>query len=103
MKTLGLVFVLCGLVALAGNPFGPPVFSLPDLIFGLAGGLFGLVVGLAGGFFGLVVGLVAGLFGAAVGIAGAIFGIGVALFTLAIPLLIVAALAIGLVKLVALA
>jgi hypothetical protein len=104
MKTLGLVFVLCGLAALVGNPFfGPPSFSLPDLIFGLAGGVFGLVVGLVGGLFGLVVGLIAGLFGAAVGIAGAIFGIGIALFTLAIPLLIVVALVIGVMKLVALA
>ena len=99
MKTLGLVFLLCGMVALVGHPF----FSLPDLIFGLAGGIFGLVFGLAGGLFGLAVGLVAGLFGAAVGIAGAIFGIGIAVFTLAIPLLILAALALGVMKLVALA
>ena len=104
MKTLGVILVLCGLVALAGNPFfGPPFFSLPDLVLGLGGGVFGLVVGLAGGLFGLAVGLVAGVFGAAVGIAGAVFGIGVALFMLAIPLLIVAALAVGVIKLVALA
>jgi hypothetical protein len=104
MKTLGLVFVLCGLAALVGTPFfAPPFVSLPDLMLGLAGGVFGLVVGLAGGLFGLVVGLIAGLFGAAVGIAGAMFGIGVALFTLAIPILIVVALVIGIMKLVALA
>jgi hypothetical protein len=74
-----------------------------ELMFGLAGGLFGLVVGLAGGLFGLVVGLAAGLFGAVVGIFGALFGLAVTFAVLAVPLVIVALIAIGVVKLVALA
>jgi hypothetical protein len=98
MKTLAIIVAVLA-VAMALDP----IFWLVELPIGLAGGVFGLVVGLAGGLFGLAVGLIAGLFGAAVGIAGAIFGIGVALFTLAIPLVIVAALVIGVVKLVALA
>lgn len=99
MKTLGLLILLCGLAALVGNPF----YSMPDLVLGLAGGIFGLVVGLAGGLFGLAVGLVAGVFGAAVGVAGALFGLAVVLVTFAVPLLIVAALVIGVIKIAALA
>jgi hypothetical protein len=103
MKTIGLLFVVLGLVLFVGNP----LFWLADGVFGLVGGivsgLFGLVFGLAGGLFGLAVGLVAGVFGLAVGILGALFGIGVALVTLALPLLIVVALGVGVMKLIALA
>jgi len=103
MKTIGLLFVVLGLALFVGNP----LFWLADGVFGLTGGLigglFGLVFGLVGGLFGLAVGLVAGLFGVVVGVLGALFGIGVALVTLAVPLLIVVALVFGLLKLVALA
>jgi hypothetical protein len=47
-------------------------------------------------------GLVGGLFGIAAGLIGALFGIGVAVATLALPLLIVAAIVLGFMKLLAL-
>ena len=99
MKTIALVIVLLALVLVLDNP----IFWMIEGIVGLAGGLFGLGIGLIGGLFGLVVGLAAGMFGAVVGILGALFGIAVAVLTLAIPLLIVCAVAFGILKLVALA
>jgi hypothetical protein len=98
MKTAGLIVLALGLAMVLGNVGFWPV----DGVLGLAGGLFGLVIGLMGGLFGLAVGLVAGVFGAVVGVLGALFGLGVAVVVLALPLLIVAALAVGVAKLVAL-
>lgn len=100
MKTIALVVLLCmaGLALLDG-----PVLWLAKGMIGLAGGLFGLAVGIAGGLFGLAVGLAAGFFGLVVGILGALFGLAVACAVLAVPFLIVAAVAVGVVKLVALA
>ena len=99
MKTIALVVAVLAVALVLSSP----VSWVFELMFGLAGGLFGLVVGLAGGMFGLAVGLIAGLFGAVVGLLGGLFGLAVAAFVLAVPLLIVAALALGLLKLVALA
>ena len=99
MKTIAIVV---GVVAVA-MLLNSPVFWLAKGMIGLAGGLFGLVVGLGAGLFGLAIGLAGGLFGVVVGILGGLFGIAVAVAVLAIPLLIVAAIAIGVVKLVALA
>jgi hypothetical protein len=97
MKTAALVVLALGFAMLVGNVG----FWVADGALGLAGGLFGLVIGLLGGLFGLAVGLAAGVFGAAVGVLGALFGLAVAFAVLALPLLIVIALAIGIVKLVA--
>ena len=94
MKTLGVVGGMLVLVVLMGG--GVPILGIAGSLVGLMGGLFGLAVGLVAGLFGGFVGIAAGLFGAAVGLA-AVF------VTVVLPILIVAALAIGVVKLFAVA
>jgi hypothetical protein len=93
MKTLGVLGGLLVLVLILGG------FTVFDL--------FGAMIGVAGGLFGLMVGIVAGLFGAAVGLVAAVFGAFVAfavtLFTIGLPILLLFALVVAIVKLSALA
>jgi hypothetical protein len=75
MKT-GVLLIILGLVFLIG----------PGEIIGLVIGLFGLV-------FGLAVGLIGGIFGVVV-------GLGAAVLALAIPLIILGAIGLALLKLI---
>ncbi len=82
MKTLFLIF-LVGFILVAGG------LGVLDLLFSIIGVVFGLVVGL----FSLVVGLVGGLFGLVVGSLALVF-------VVILPLLIVAVIIGGILKLV---
>ena len=96
MKLIGLLIAVIGLWLFLGGP-----------LFGVGAGVIGLIVGLAGGVVGLVVGLLAGLFGIVVGIGGGLLGaavgLAVAFSVLLLPLLIVAGLVVGLIKVISLA
>jgi len=59
------------------------------LLFFLFSGGFEFLAGLAAGIFGLFIGLIGGLIGLVAGLLGALLGIGVAVFSLALPLIII--------------
>jgi hypothetical protein len=97
MKVLGVVGGLFVLAVLTGG------LSIVDVAGGIIGGTIGLVAGL----FGMLIGLGAGLFGAMIGIAAGLFGavvaVAVVFVTVVLPFLLIAAICLGVAKLLALA